>query len=317
MNSQTDTVLRVLSDSKVSKSIAVSAGVRAALKWTTPESFYNANIYNDVYTTLGLIFRIYMHVPTIPNNLKPNGRSASRSFFEEMDLLADRAMPVTLVLRIPLSCPADSPNITVLERVLSYSGSPLTEYEVGSSFEISRVLRIFPFASMSAQSRLSLEDVRFSCYLEKLKPNLQFQQDCTDAREHDSVRRDWTEARRTLEEPWKNLKKVEATSIFGQAFSLRKEEEGVSSLEFQLADETMAAAAGARAAVDADVAGGQRHRDGCTGWSDEDPHFGKRSLPIENASTTIDFRLRIHMAALCVDLFMKNQNARVLEKRMK
>ncbi|KAK1134195.1 hypothetical protein K0M31_011977 [Melipona bicolor] len=53
-----------------------------------------------------------------------------------MDLLADRAMPVTLVLRIPLSCPADSPNITVLERVLSYSGSPLTEYEVGSPFDI-------------------------------------------------------------------------------------------------------------------------------------------------------------------------------------
>lgn len=67
--------------------------------------------------------------------------SASRSFFEEMDLLAGRAMPVTPVLRTPLSCPPDSPNITVLERVLSYSGSPLTEYEVAPR-SISRVLRI-------------------------------------------------------------------------------------------------------------------------------------------------------------------------------
>lgn len=47
-----------------------------------------------------------------------------------------RAMPVTPVLRTPLSCPADSPNITVLERVLSYSGSPLTEYEVAPRFDI-------------------------------------------------------------------------------------------------------------------------------------------------------------------------------------
>ena len=67
------------------------------------------------------------------------------AFFEEMDLLADRAMPVTLVLRIPLSCPADSPNITVLERVLSYSGSPLTEYEVSSPFDIESSAN-FPFA---------------------------------------------------------------------------------------------------------------------------------------------------------------------------
>ena len=43
----------------------------------------------------------------------------------------------------------------------------------------------------------------------------------------------------------------------------------------------MAAAAGARAAVDADVAGGQRHRDGCTGWSDEDPHFGASSTELK------------------------------------
>ncbi|KAK1134197.1 hypothetical protein K0M31_011979 [Melipona bicolor] len=49
----------------------------------------------------------------------------------------------------------------------------------------------------------------------------------------------------------------------------------------KLADETMAAAAGARAAVDADVAGGQRHRDGCTGWSDEDPHFGASSTKLK------------------------------------
>ena len=42
---------------------------------------------------------------------------------------------------------------------------------------------------------------------------------------------------------------------------------------------------------------------------------GKRSLPIENASTTIDFRFRIHMVALCVDLFIKNQNARAAVKR--
>lgn len=62
--------------------------------------------------------------------------SASRSSFEEMDLLAGCAMPVTLVLRTPLSCPADSPNITVLARVLSYSGSLLTEYEVTPPFDI-------------------------------------------------------------------------------------------------------------------------------------------------------------------------------------
>ena len=41
------------------------------------------------------------------------------------------------------------------------------------------------------------------------------------------------------------------------------------------------APAGTRAAVDADVAGGQRHRDGCTGWFDEDPHFGASSTKLK------------------------------------
>lgn len=44
-------------------------------------------------------------------------------------LLAGRVMPVTPLLRTPLSCPPDSPNITVLALVLSYSGSLPAAYE--------------------------------------------------------------------------------------------------------------------------------------------------------------------------------------------
>lgn len=41
------------------------------------------------------------------------------------------------------------------------------------------------------------------------------------------------------------------------------------------------AAPAARTAVDADVAGGQRRHDGCTGWSDEDPHFGASRIKLK------------------------------------